>query len=285
MKHIKTLCYTLIILFMNTIVAYADYLPPQIIDGQDCYNLYDVVEIKKGTQKNISSLIYGDGKEFYINNCFIRIYENSIVYYLNNKYIPIQLQEFSSNGNTIKLPSNDMVKINTNSFYLTKQQIRDFFEIDVESKGILYEKEEEEIQALGVDFHFLENNLSSLGYQYMGSGYYYEKDGIINNYVFFHDDSITIQWYYNQSEEIVDLVLQALFPNSYSLMKGNIFGLNGNYDNRHVETQVNEDYIFIEISNITNMEENSLITENTSNIQENEIIETETNIEYEDYTE
>ena len=65
MKHIKTLCYTLIILFMNTIVAYADYLPPQIIDGQDCYNLYDVVEIKKGTQKNISSLIYGDGKEFY----------------------------------------------------------------------------------------------------------------------------------------------------------------------------------------------------------------------------
>ena len=33
-------------------------------------------------------------------------------------------------------------------------------------------------------------------------------------------------------------------------MIGNIFGLNGDYDNRHIETQVNEDYIFIEINTL-----------------------------------
>ncbi len=254
MKYIKTLCYTLIILLMNTMTVYADYLPPEIIDGQESYNLYDIVEIKNGTQKNVSSLIYGNGKEFYINNCFIRAYEKSIIYYLNKEYKPIQIQEFSSNGNTIKLPSPESITIQENAFYLTKAQVQDFFEIDVESSGILYKKETEELQPLGVDFSFLETNLFSLGYQFLGSGYYYEEDGVTNNYVFFYEDSILIQWYYNQSEDTVDLLLQALFPNSYYLMKGNIFGLNGEYDNRNITTEVYEDYINIEISNITNTE-------------------------------
>lgn len=254
MKHIKTLCYIFIILLMNTITVYANYLPPEIVDGQESYNLYDVVEIKNGTQKNVSSLIYGNGKEFYINNCFIRIYENSIVYYLNNKYEPIQIQEYSSNGNTIKLPSPETIKIKENMFYLTKKQIQDFFEIDIETEGILYEENIQKVQPLGVDFEFLENNLNSLGYQFLGTGYYYEENGMINNYIFFYEDSILIQWYYNQSENTLDLILQALFPNSYILMKGNIFGLNGEYDNRMIKTEIAEDVIYIEISNITNID-------------------------------
>lgn len=283
MKHIKTLCYTLIILLLNTMTVYADYLPPERIDGNESYNLYDVIEIKNGTQKNVSSLIYGKGKEFYINNCFIRTYENSIVYYLNNKYEPIQIEEFSSNGNTIKLPSPKIVSIKENSFYLTKKQIQDFFEIDVETQGIFYENEKiEEIQPIGVDTNFLKNNLTSLGYQYLGSGYSYEENGIINNYVFFYDDnSITIQWYYNTSEDTVDLLLQALFPNSYYLMKGNLFGLNGEYDNRMISTEVVEDYIYIEVKNIgTEEPENTL---NNEYDNEDYIIEEDYNDSVYDY--
>lgn len=295
-KYIKALCYAIIIFLIYATTVHADYLPPGRIGGQQCYNLYDVAEIKKGTQKNLSSLIYGKGTEFYINNCFIRAYENSIIYYLNNQYKPIEIEEFSSNGNVIKLPANKTAKINANSFYLTKELVQDFFEIDIESEGILYEKEKEENKPLGVEFSFLENNLYSLGYQYMGSGYYYEQDGVVNNYVFFHDDSITIQWYYTQSEEILDLLLQALFPNSYILMKGNIGGLYGDYDNRHIEVEMIDDYVFIEISNKTGEQEES--TEETPNIQYSDIYESDyetntgtetsqdsnnTTINYEDY--
>lgn len=265
MKCIKTLCYTIIILLLNTMTVYATYLPPETIDGIESYNLYDVIDIKNGTQKTVSSLIYGKGKEFYINNCFIRTYENSIVYYLNDRYEPIQIQEFSSNGNTIKLPSPETIDIQENSFYLSRKQLQDFFEIDVESQGILYEKEETEIQPIGLDINFLEQNLTSLGYQYLGSGYCYEKNGTVNNYVFFNDDgSILIQWYYNTSEDTVDLLLQALFPNSYHLMKGNLFNINGEYDNRTINTNIMEDFIYITIKNINTEETETPVSEETN---------------------
>lgn len=249
MKHIKSLFFLFILLFSSSFIVYAEYLSPELINGENCYNIYDILDIKNGNYKDIYDSILGNGKEFYLNKCLFKIYENSIVYYIDGRYEPIGLTEYSSNGYTIQLPALQKPILKENTLYLSADKITDYFNIDVESKGILYETEEDKNEVLGVDFSFLKEKITSLGYVSLEDFYFYMENDIINNYIFFYEDSIVIQWNYNTSEKTIDLLLQALFPQSYPLLQNNLFNVNGNYDNRNIKTFIQDDYLYIEINN------------------------------------
>lgn len=248
-KFLNFICMGLVICLLFPLMAKAEYLEPEFIDGEDVYNLYDILEIKKGTVKDIYDTLMGKGKEFYLNKSLMRTYEDSIVYYIDGKYEAIDTVEYTSNGYSIKLPAPQTRYLSGSTLYLSTDKLTDYFGIDVESEGILYEKQEEEQNILGVDISFLKNKITSLGYVGEDTFYCYAENDLINNYVFFYDDYIVIQWYYNMSEDKVDLILKALFPESYEELQNNLFYLNGNYDNRSIKTSIQDDFLYIEISN------------------------------------
>ena len=92
-------------------------LEPQNINGEDCYNIYDILKIKNGTYQDISDDLLGTGKSFYLNNNLLSIYKNSIVYKINETYKPIKEITYSIGNNKIILPDNEVITLNDNDIY------------------------------------------------------------------------------------------------------------------------------------------------------------------------
>lgn len=233
--------------------AETQYLEPTTIDNEDYFNAYDLVEIKNGIVEDKNDSILGKGKAFYINDNLLTLYENSIVMKLNDGYIPISQTQYVSDGYSIVLPK-QVTSSFDDPFYITKKQVRDYFEIDVESQGIQYETIEYNTTPVpvGVSFNFLKSNITTLGYEVVGDDVYQyvEETGQLNNVVYFYDGYITIHWIMGTNQNVLNLLLQSLFPNSYIQLASNLTSSNGTFDNRHFDSYVWDDYIEINVSNL-----------------------------------
>lgn len=245
------------LLFISfSIVANAKntYLEPTQIDGEDCFNLYEIAEKKIGQITNLQSDIFGNGIEFFINDNLFSVYENSIVYKTSDGLKPINTIKYINNNVTLILPdANAKVDINDSIFYLPKKEVRDYFSIDIESQGILVKEEIEEskIEPLGVSFEFLKENITTLNYENIGANVYqYKNNDTIINTIYFYEDSVRVQWYYEQNQEPLNILLEALFPNSYSEIAQYILSLDGNYDNRNIKSTIIDNYVEIYIKNL-----------------------------------
>ena len=75
------------------------------------------------------------------------------------------------------------------------------------------------------------------------------NDTIINT-IYFYEDSVRVQWYYEQNQEPLNILLEALFPNSYSEIAQYILSLDGNYDNRNIKSTIMDNYVEIYIKNL-----------------------------------
>lgn len=244
------LFFILFVLILSFINVNAKYLEPIEVNGEDCFDVYEVIKIKNGIVENKNDVILGNGKSFFINNNFLSIYENSIVYKINNEYTPIETTTYSSNGFQINLPKNTYKNIKENPFYLTKKQLKKYFLLDVENQGILYEKEiEVKEQPDGVSIEFLQQNIASLGFVDIGNNTYkYDENENPNIVISFYDDHININWYYlNTSQEKLNLLIQALYPNSYSIITNNLIESEGTYDNRYYSCKAYDEYLEITI--------------------------------------
>lgn len=251
----------ILILFSSfTCIVNAEYLEPTNIDGEEYFNIYDLLDIKNGTVEEKSDIILGNGKTFYINDNLFSLYENSIIYKINDNYEPIEEIIYNDNGYEIKLPKTVTIDINQNPLYFTKKQIKNFFELDIESQGILYEENiNNNLIPSGVTFDFLKENILSLGYEYIGNNVYqYTQDGNINNIIYFYEDEIKIQVMYlipNYNQHTLNLVLQSLYPNSYFTICSNLTTSEGVFDNRYFKSYIFDDYIELEIKDNYILEE------------------------------
>lgn len=247
-KNILLFLINLIIcLFLFKTQVFANYLEPQNINGEDCYNIYDILKIKNGTYQDISDDLLGTGKSFYLNNNLLNIYKNSIVYKINETYKPIKEITYSIGNNKIILPDNEVITLNDNEIYFNKNDLKEIFSLDIESQGIYYENIETSTKekSIGVSFDFLKNNITTLGYVYLDNGMYqyYENDNLTNIVTFKNDNEISIQYYLGEDKETLNLLLKSLFPNSYTTIINALetqCQLNGVYDGIKVESFIND---------------------------------------------
>lgn len=244
----------LIIFISFTCIVNAEYLKPITIEEEEYFNIYDLLDIKNGIVEKKSDIILGDGKIFYINDNLFYLYENSIIYKINENFEPIEKITYYDNNYEINLPKTVMPNIDKNPFYLTKEQIKNYFELDIQSQGILYEnipKSDINIIPNGINFNFLKENILSLGYEYIGNDVYqYSENGEINNIIYFYENEIKIQVMHltpNYNQYTLNLVLQSLYPNSYSKICSNLTTSEGVYDNRYFKSYIFDNYIELEI--------------------------------------
>lgn len=235
-----SILFILIVLLLSFIQVKAAYLEPIEYNGEDCFDVYEVVKIKNGIVEDKNNSILGKGKSFYINNNFLSIYEKSIVYKNNNIYKPIKSTTYTSNSFQINLPQNTYVNIKKEPFYLTKKQLKNYFLLDIESQGILYDKKiKVEAKPDGVSKEFLKENITSLDFILIDDNIYrYDENGVPNTTIYFENDKIRILWNKTTSQDKVNLLIKALYPNSYELITTNMLYAEGFFDNRNYNCNV-----------------------------------------------
>lgn len=226
----------------------SNYLEPQNINGKNCYNIYDVLNIKNGTSDNISDNLLGKGKSFYLNGKLLYVYERSIVYKINNSYKAIDETTYSTGNNKITLPNNKSIELNDSTIYFSKNDLEDLFSLEIEDKGIPYEKfknKKNEKPYKGVSFGFLKEHITDLGYVYLNNNMYqyYEEDRLTNTINFKSDNEISIQYYIGENKDVLNLVLKAIFPYSYTTISNSLENnqqINSTYDGINIESSIHD---------------------------------------------
>lgn len=247
----KYLIFFMLFIFMinlfNIQEVYAsNYLEPQNINGKNCYNIYDVLNIKNGTSNNISDNLLGKGKSFYLNGKLLYIYEKSIVYKIDNTYKAIEKTTYSTRNNNITLPNNKYIELNDSTIYFSENNLKDLFSLEIEDKGISYKKFENkknEKPYKGVSFEFLKEHITDLGYVYLNNNMYqyYEEDRLTNTINFKSDNEISIQYYIGENKDVLNLVLKAIFPYSYTTISNSLENnqqINSTYDGINIESSI-----------------------------------------------
>ena len=245
------------LLLSSTTIAHAGYIQPEQINGENTYEINEVMSKLNGVKTTVSDDLFGKGVSFYINDKMLTSYKDSILYKTSDGFIPISTEQISIDGKTLTIPSNKKVT-NSDSISLSEDIVSSVFGLEIKNKGIYFDSNKvepkyEKPKPDGVEFDYLESHLGDLGFSNAGNHtYQYFENNILQQNIEISEKEVVITWYHNQGDETrrLQYVLEALFPYSYSKIYTQLgTESSGVFDKRTVSIEKVNDYTLITVKN------------------------------------